>query len=265
VPGEWYSPTQPIPRIPAPLRPLTVSEGDAWGITPWDKAECESLIRKYRHGPLYTPASMQGTIVPWWGGGVEWPGPAYDPTSHVMVVNSNRIFGIYRLVDSSSVVRQRGVFGVFPMAGTSYALIKKNLQTSSGVPCTPPPWNGLSAIDMTTGEKLWDVPLGSIERFVPLKPRINMDWWGVPGIGGPIVTAGGVIFIAGTLDQRLRAFSLKTGKELWNTVLPAYALTTPITYAANGRQYVVISAGGSGQVPSTRGDYVVAYALPQVH
>ena len=263
MPGEWYSPTQPIPRFPAPLRPLTVNEDDAWGITPWAKAECKALIHKYRHGPLYTPASMQGTIVPWWGGGVEWPGPAYDPSTHVMVVNSNRIFGIYRLADSRKVVRKRGVFGSFPMAGTPYALIKNNLVGSDGVPCTPPPWGGLTAIDMTTGKKLWDVPLGSIERFVPLKPRINMDWWGIPGVGAPIITAGGVVFIAGTIDQRFRAFSLKDGKELWNTVLPADAQTTPITYAANGRQYVVISAGGSGQLKNARGDYVVAYALPQ--
>jgi quinoprotein glucose dehydrogenase len=263
VPGEWYSPTQPIPRFPAPLRPETVSEDDAWGVTPWDKAECKALIHKYRHGPLYTPASLQGTIVPWWGGGVEWPGPAYDPTNHVMYVNSNRIFGVYRLVDSKTVVRKRGIFGAFPMAGTPYALVKNNLVSKSGVPCSPPPWSGLTAVDMSTGKKLWDVPLGSIERFVPLKPRINMDWWGVPGVGAPIVTAGGVIFIAGTIDQRLRAFSAKNGEELWNTVMPADAQTTPMTYAANGRQYVVISAGGSGQLKNARGDYVVAYALPQ--
>ncbi|WP_298199830.1 pyrroloquinoline quinone-dependent dehydrogenase [Novosphingobium sp.] len=267
IPGEWYSPTQPIPTWPKPLRKLSISEDDAWGITPWEKAECRALIRKYRHGDIYIPPSEQGTIVPWWVGGVEWPGAAFDPNRKIMVVNSNRIFGILKLIKLTDLKPgQRkgiGITGATPMAGTPYAIEKQQLVSSSGVPCTKPPFGGLTAIDMTTGKVLWDVPLGSIEKFVPGKPRINMNWWGVPSVGGPVITEGGLVFIAGTLDQRFRAFSVKTGEELWDTVLPAEAQTTPITYSANGRQYVVIVAGGNGQLFNKRGDYVVAYALPQ--
>lgn len=266
IPGEWYSPTQPIPRWPKPLRELTINENDAWGINYWDQLECRSLIRKYRHGGIYIPPSEQGTIVPWFVGGVEWPGASYDPVRHIMVVNSNRIFALLKLTKKADLdpknLKGFKISGATPMADTPYAVEKTQLVSAGGIPCTKPPFGGLTAIDMTTGKVLWDVPLGSIEKFVPFKPRINLDFWGVPSVGGSIVTSGGVIFIAGTLDQRFRAFALSDGRELWNTVLPADAQTTPITYSAGGRQFVVIVAGGNGQLFNTRGDAVVAYALP---
>lgn len=267
IPGEWYSPTQPIPRWPAPLRKLEISEKDAWGVTPWDKAECRNLIRKYRHGGIYIPPSEQGTIVPWWVGGAEWPGPAYHPGRHVMVINTNRVFGVLRLIKQTDLDPTKkkgiGINGATVMADTPYAIEKQQLVASSGIPCTKPPFGALTAVDMTTGKVLWDVPLGSIEKFVPFKPKINMNGWGIPNVGGPVITDGGVVFIAATFDQRFRAFSLATGKEIWDVVLPADAQTTPITYSANGRQYVVIVAGGNGQLFNARGDYVVAYALPE--
>lgn len=269
VPGEWYSPTQPVPRWPKPLRKLTISEDDAWGVFPWNKWECRDLIRKFRHGDIYIPPSEQGTIVPWWVGGSEWPGPAYHPGRHIMVINTNRVFGVLRLIKLSEMDPAQkkgiGINGATPMGGTPYAIEKQQLVASNGVPCTRPPWGALTAMDMTTGKVLWDVPLGSFEKFAPLKPRINMNWWGVPNVGGPIVTEGGVIFIAATFDQRFRAFSLATGEELWDTVLPAEAQTTPITYSAGGRQFVVIMAGGNGQLFNARGDALVAYALPAKH
>lgn len=265
VPGEWYSPTQPVPRWPKPLRKLTISEDDAWGVTPWARSACQDLIRKYRHGDIYIPPSEQGTIVPWWVGGAEWPGPAYHPGRNVMVINTNRVFGVLRLIKDFDPSKKKGIGinGATPMGGTPYAIEKQQLVGSDGVPCTAPPFGALTALDMTTGKVLWDVPLGSIEKFVPLKPRINLDSWGVPNVGGPIITESGVVFIAATFDQRFRAFSLKTGEQLWNTVLPAEAQTTPITYSAGGRQFVVIVAGGNGQLFNARGDSVVAYALPQ--
>ncbi|WP_164857068.1 pyrroloquinoline quinone-dependent dehydrogenase [Sphingomonas crocodyli] len=267
IPGEWYAPTQPIPQWPRPLRKLTISEDDAWGVTPWAKSACRDMIKKYRHGGLYIPPSEQGTIVPWWVGGVEWPGPAYDPGRRIMVVNTNRVFGVLRLLKQSTMDPTKkkgiGINGATVMAGTPYAIEKQQLVGSDGVPCTPPPWGALTAMDMSTGKILWDVPLGSIEKFVPFKPKINLNSWGVPSVGAPVITQSGVIFIAATFDQRFRAFSLATGEELWNEVLPAEAQTTPITYSANGRQFVVIVAGGNGQLFNKRGDSVVAYALPQ--
>ena len=128
-----------------------------------------------------------------------------------------------------------------------------------GAPCNKPPWGALTAVDLVKGEIAWEVPLGSIEEFLP----VPIPWrLGTPNIGGPIVTAGGLVFIGATMDSKLRAFAVADGRELWHADLPAPAMTSPITYEAAGRQFVVIVAGGSHDLPGPRSDRTVAYALP---
>ena len=138
--------------------------------------------------------------------------------------------------------------------GTPYGMRRTSFTSSLGIPCVKPPWGQLTAVDMTRGTIRWQIPLG-VTPFIPLK-------LGVPGLGGPIVTAGGLVFIAASFDDRLRAFDTDSGALVWEVKLPAGGQATPMTYAIGGRQYVVIAAGGYKE-DSTRGDFLVAYALPR--
>lgn len=267
VPGEWYAPTQPFPVRPPPLVPHGASPEDAWGFTPWDRAACRHMIESLEHGPIYTPPGERGTVIsPWTGGGVNWGGAAYDPARRWMIVNVNRMMKAERLVP----IHNRGRSprpsddGIewstpYPLPGTSWAFSEALLLSPLGAPCNKPPWGELLAVDLVRGEIVWRVPLGTIARQLPLP----IPWrLGTPGIGAPIVTAGGLVFIAATLDEKLRAFDVDTGEELWHTDLPAGAMTTPITFEVGGRQFVAIVAGGHAELPVRRGDYVIAFALP---
>src|SRR2546428_3520372 len=149
-----------------------------------------------------------------------------------------------------------------PQAGTPYGLFRRFLQSPSKLPCTAPPWGVLVAVDMTEGKIRWQVPLGSMQDFGRKQPPIPP---GSVSLGGPIVTAGGLVFIAGTFDPYFRAFDVKTGKELWKAQLPASGHATAMTYRVTptGKQYVVIAAGGHGKIEGeTLGDSLVAFALP---
>jgi quinoprotein glucose dehydrogenase len=137
--------------------------------------------------------------------------------------------------------------------GTPFGMRRAAFKSTLGIPCVKPPWGMLSAVDMVHGTVKWQIPLGDTPGL-----HVNL---GLPGLGGPIVTAGGLVFIAASLDDRLRAFDIDTGRLLWQAKLPAGGQATPMTYAIGGRQYLVIAAGGY-KGDSTRGDYVVAYALP---
>jgi quinoprotein glucose dehydrogenase len=134
---------------------------------------------------------------------------------------------------------------------------RKILRSPLGIPCNPPPWGELSAIDLATGAIRWRVPLGQVKKG----PFYTFERWGSPNIGGPIVTAGGLVFIGATMDKKVRAFDAKTGAKVWETSVPAFAMATPMTYASGGRQYVVIAAGGHGALGGW-GDSVIAFALP---
>jgi quinoprotein glucose dehydrogenase len=265
IPGEWYAPTQPFPRKPPPLVPHGSSPDDAWGFTFWDRGKCRELLKSFQTGPIYSPPSFTGTVVsPWTAGGANWGGAAYDPARHWMVINTNRLMKVTRLVEvSESEAAADSVGGAFdppkPMPGTPYGLQEMVLLSPLGAPCSKPPWGGLTAVDLVTGEIVWDVSLGSIERELPIEIEWNL---GVPNIGGPIATGGGLIFIAATIDRLFRAFDLTTGKQLWRADLPASAHATPMTYQVGGRQFVVIVAGGHYELPGPRADAVIAYALP---
>lgn len=265
VAGEWYSPTQPFPVKPPPLVPLGASPQTAWGFLWWDERACRKQMAGLRHGPIYTPPSLQGTIVsPWSGGGVNWGGAALEPSRRWMIVNTSRLMKVVRLIPESalaSAARPAGVALERPrrLQGTDYYYQEALLLSPLGAPCNPPPWGALTAVDLAKGEIVWEVPLGSIEDFLP----VPIAWrLGTPNIGGPIVTGGGLVFIGASIDRKLRAFDVATGKELWHAKLPASAVTTPVTYFAAGRQYVAIVAGGSYELPGPRSDELVAFALP---
>ena len=139
------------------------------------------------------------------------------------------------------------------MGQTPYVVIREPLISPSGLPCSPPPWGTLSAVDLYAGHFVWQTTLGLMNAEHP---------GGSISLGGPIVTAGGLVFTAAAKDPHLRAFDAGSGKLLWTATLPVPAQATPMTYAYKGRQFVVIAAGGHGSFGTKQGDYVIAFALP---
>jgi quinoprotein glucose dehydrogenase len=267
IPGEQSWPTQPFPTIPRPLAPTTLSSDDAWGLTPWDQAACRKLIDGYRNDGIFTPASLEGTIqYPGVIGGTNWGSAAFEPRRGWVIVNMSRLPSVTGLIPREEL--ESGTADVpddatiSQMRGTPYGLFRlPALLSPLELPCTKPPWGVLLAVDTATGEVPWEVPLGTIRDLAPAPLPIT---WGTPNLGGPIVTEGGLIFIAAAMDNYLRAFDLETGKELWKGRLPAGGQATPMTYRSteDGRQFVVIAAGGHGRLDTDIGDSVVAFALP---
>jgi quinoprotein glucose dehydrogenase len=275
VAGEWLSPTQPFPVAPPPLVAQSFGPDDAWGFTPIDRWLCRREIEKLRHGPIYTPPSLEGTIqMPSFAGGANWGAGAWDPARQWLIVNTLHVPGVTKLVphaahasmgqdvstDQENLpdVMEAGIR--FPMTGTPYEVENTFLTSPLGVPCSAPPWGRLSAVDLSTGTLRWQVPLGSAEKLAPI-PLPGLSKSGTPHAGGAIVTAGGLAFIAATMDDKLRAFDVDKGRVLWEWDLPAGGQATPMTYVADGRQFIVIAAGGHALYRTTPGDYVIAFAL----
>ena len=262
IPGEVAWPTQPASTIS--MVPEKLSPEDAWGKTPEEKQACADKIKSARSEGIFTPPSVKGTIVfPGSVGGVNWGGAAYDPQRHLLVMDTNRLAIFVRLIPrdkfdadvkaATSNDRLHGEYG--RQTGAPYAMFRTPLLAPvEGISlCNAPPWGTVAAVDLFTGKKAWDVPLGS---FVP-----GMST-GTVTLGGPIVTAGGLVFSAATMDTFIRAFDADSGSEVWKFELPASAQATPMTYSVKGKQYVVIAAGGHGKLGTKQGDYVVAFALP---
>lgn len=266
MPGEWLSPTQPRPRLPRPIVPQSVKPDEAWGFTPWDRGKCRDLIARYRSEGLFTPITERGTITyPAASGGANWGAGAIDPVRQIYYINSSRVASVIRLrkraPGAGGTVKLSATEDVSPMAGTPYEVKREWLLSPLGAPCTKPPWGGLTAIDLRTGRTLWDVPLGTINDKVAVPLPFDLAL-GTPNIGGPIATKGGVLFIAATMDGYLRAIDMASGKELWRDGLPGGSQTTPMSYMAGGRQYVVIVSGQHMWFQTKRSDQIVAYALP---
>jgi quinoprotein glucose dehydrogenase len=270
VPGENAAATQPFPVLPPPLAPHTMDVDGIRGPEA-DVKWCRDRIASLRNEGIFTPASLKGTlIIPGNVGGMAWGGAAYDAVGELLVIPTNNLAAEVRLIPRAEYAQQvqeagRDLAGDWEFgrqSGTPYGMARRFLRAPGGLPCTPPPWGKLTAIDANTGEIRWSVPAGQIGALGSAggAPRE----FGSMILGGPIATAGGLIFMAGTLDAAIRAYDAKTGKELWKGDLPTSARSTPMTYRApNGKQYVVISAGGHG-IPGLGplGDYVVAFALP---
>ena len=268
VPGEHYAPTQPFPTHPPPLHPETLSADAAWGLVPWDRAACRRRIASLRSEGIFTPPSLAGSIqYPGVAGGVNWGSPAYDPDRHLLVMTLNRVANVQTVVPREQADREasKPPFAIlFPQAGTPYGERQEVLTTPGSplpLPCTPPPWGTLLAVDLDSGSVRWEVPFGTTRGHSPWPFWLRL---GLPSMGGPIATASGLVFVGAAMDGYLRAFDVETGAELWRSHLPAGGQATPMTYRRrNGRQYVVIAAGGHGTLGTPLGDAVVAYALPE--
>ena len=273
IPLEGASPTQPFTVAIPPLSPHRFPPADAWGATNADRAACRTIVEGLRNEGIFTPPSVRGTLVmPSNIGGAHWGGVAIDPERQIAVVPVNRIAAMVQLIprEAFDLTRSREDdarlghdYEYNMMHGTPYVMRRRVLLGPSGLPCSPPPFGTLQAISLQTGERLWEVPLGSVTRLVApeLAAKIPAGW-GSPQLGGPIVTAGGVVFIAAALDQWIRAYDIETGRELWQGELPASGKATPMSYRlATGEQFVAIAVGGGG-VWGT-GDHVVAFRLPR--
>ncbi len=265
APGEVLSPTQPFPTAPLPLAPSTIRPEDAYGLTPFDKAECRRKIAAARHEGLFTPPSLQGTLVyPFTGGGTNWGGLAFDPTRQVVYVNTSNALHLVTLIPRAKFEAAKAAepdIEISPQAGAPFGMRREVLKSALGLPCNPPPWGQLHAIDIRSGRILWEVPLGTTRDLAPGSQLILHDV-GVPNFGGPMTTASGLVFIGAALDDYLRAFDAASGKELWRGRLPAGGQATPMTYVWRGRQYVLIAAGGHSKSGTKRGDEVIAFSLP---
>ncbi len=268
VAGETLSPTQPFPLLPAPIHPPTLTPDDAFGFTFWDRGKCRELIENARSEGLFTPPSLEGTIqYPGMGGGANWGSGSVDAERGIFLINTMRMATYIRLWprDEFDAMFPDGppAIGFEPQLGTPYALERYPLMSPLGVPCNPPPWGTLVAIDIATGEHRWEIPLGTARDLAPF-PAWPIVPDGVPSIGGPITTAGGLTFIGAAAENAFRAFDTETGEELWYARLPTSAQATPMTYRLreDGRQFVVIAAGGHALMPTEAGDALVAFALP---
>lgn len=261
IAGEDAAPSQPIPAWSA-MVPQRLTAADAWGSTPAAREWCRKKIESLRNDGLFTPPSYQGTIqFPGNTGGVNWGSAAWDPVRNLLLANTNRVAAIAKLIpredlrDAMDHARQTETVwgGEFArQRGTPYAMHREWLVAPNAQPCNAPPWGALVAFDLNTGKLRWESALG----------MMGIGWpAGSLSFGGPMATAGGLIFTAAALDPHLRAFDSDTGKLLWTVELPASAQSTPMTYEWHGKQYIVICAGGHGKMKSKMGDAVVAFAL----
>jgi quinoprotein glucose dehydrogenase len=262
IPGEVSSPTQPMPRKPEPFSHQAVSEDEVFGLTFWDRNKCKESFRALRYDGMFTPASEKGTLIfPSPGGGGNWGGAAVDPTRQVLIVKGQNFGNIFRLVPAESGSTNNGGSLNRFMEGTPYRINGGRWESPFGVPCNPPPWGEISAIDLNAGETLWRRPLGQVP-FGPFGLMNSPKAWGGPISGGPMITAGGLIFIGATMEGAFRALDISTGNTVWSVTLDTPAMAVPMTYAVNGKQYVVIAAGGSVLVGTDLSDQLVAFALP---
>jgi quinoprotein glucose dehydrogenase len=260
IPGEESWPTQPA--SPISVVPEKLTPDDAWGKDEQERQWCADKIKAARSGDIYTPPSLQGTLVyPSNVGGVNWGSAAYDVQRHLLFMNTNRLPIFVKLIPQVELADARKnqtdsdrLHGEFArQTGAPFAMFRTPLLSPSGLPCNAPPWGTVAAVDLFTGKKIWDVPLGS------WIPGMNT---GTVTLGGPMVTGGGLVFAAAAMDNYLRAFDPDSGKELWKYELPASGQATPMTYILNGKQYVVIAAGGHGKLGTKQGDYVIAFTMP---
>ncbi|HEX4050655.1 MAG TPA: pyrroloquinoline quinone-dependent dehydrogenase [Steroidobacteraceae bacterium] len=262
--GEATSPTQPFPTRTPVLARQSLTAADAWGLTPADRNACKTILSNLTGTTVFSPPSTQGSLaVPGNIGGINWSGFAWDARHERLIVAASDL--PYRVQMIPAAKFGGGARGDFrgdaaPETGSPYAMQRAPLESPSGLPCSPPPWGEIVAVDLASGRIAWRQPVGSMQEVFGSRVQ------NIPGsvmLGGPIVTASGLIFVGGTMDRRFHALSAATGRELWSATLPASAQALPITYQYHGRQYVVIAAGGDAEISEElRGDALIAFALP---
>lgn len=272
IPNEPYSPTQPrsigMPQIGA----QTLTESDMWGATPYDQLLCRIDFKKMRYDGLYTaPGTDLSLSFPGSLGGMNWGSLSTDPVHGFIFVNDMRLGLWIQMIPSANKGATAGGgealntgMGAVPLKGTPYAVNKNRFLSVAGIPCQAPPFGTLTAIDLKTRQVAWQVPVGTVEDTGPLGIRMHLPIpIGLPTLGGTLSTQGGLVFIAGTQDFYLRAYDSSNGEEIWKARLPVGSQGGPMTYVSpkTGKQFIVITAGGARQ-STDRGDYVMAYALP---
>ncbi|EHN8891553.1 pyrroloquinoline quinone-dependent dehydrogenase [Enterobacter hormaechei] len=266
VQGEVLSPTQPFPTKPAPL--LDQSKKPAiWKLADIVGAgQCSRLWDNLTYEGMYTPPTTkgEGTLTyPDSAGGVQWGGVAFDPQKQIAIVNTSHIVQyvkLYSREDYDNADKDSGnESGFAPQEGAPYGMRLLVASNWLGMPCWQPPFGEIVALDMHTGDVKWRRPVGASQQYGFFMP----ESWGSPTIGGPAVTAGGVIFIGASMDAKVRAYSVESGDELWSDQVEAPAVANPSVYEYKGRQYVAFVAGGNTILKDQVGDQVVVYALPE--
>jgi quinoprotein glucose dehydrogenase len=276
VEPDYLSPVQPFSTYHSLLFPA-LTEKDMWGATPLDQLWCRIQFRMANYEGVYTPPTTDGRWIqyPGYNGGQDWGSMAVDTERGILVANYNDMPNYNRLVPREEAGEVHAMFepeydpnqkGPDPQLGSPYA-IDVNAgwrEYWTGLMCKQPPYGGIRAIDLQTGETLWDEPLGTARANGPFRiPSMLPMKIGTPNNGGPLVTAGGLIFIAAATDNLIRAIDIETGEMVWSDELPAGGQTTPISYEVGGRQFIVIAPGGHHFMETPIGDHVIAWALPE--
>lgn len=261
APGDRLSPTQPFSRLS--LMPLDrVREADMWGATMIDQLACRIAFRGMRYDGPFTPPSLQGTFVfPGNFGVMDWGGMAIDPVRGIAFANPDYMAFVDKLTKNKPQWPPQATNrGLNPNKGAPFAVYLNPFLSKIGLPCQAPPWGYVAGLDLVAGKVVWKHKNGTIRDQSPVPLPIKM---GVPALGGPIMTAAGVAFMSSSLDNYVRAYDVGTGRTLWQARLPAGGQATPMTYQGrDGRQYMVVVAGGHGTLGTKAGDDVIAYALP---
>lgn len=265
--GERYSATQPFSALNlAPKDKLT--DKQMWGATMFDQLMCRVSFKRLNYDGIYTPPSENGTLVfPGNLGVFEWGGMSVNQDRQIAVMNPLALPFVSRLIpmDPNRKETARGAgteHGIQPMYGVPYGVEINAFLSPLGLPCKQPGWGYIAGVDLNSHEVVWKKRIGTIRDSLPNLFQLPALKIGVPGLGGTISTAGNVMFVGATQDNYIRAFNVSNGEKLWEARLPAGGQATPMTYEINGKQYVVIMAGGHGSFGTKMGDYLVAYALP---
>ncbi|MBB4218611.1 membrane-bound PQQ-dependent dehydrogenase, glucose/quinate/shikimate family [Rhizobium anhuiense] len=264
VAGDHTSPTQPISDLTFSPEPL--QEKDMWGVSLFDQLACRIDFHRYRYEGRYTPPSLVGTIVyPGNFGTFNWGSVAVDPERQIMFGMPTYLAFTSRLVPAADIPprgqdEKGSEQGLNRNDGAPYGVFMGPFLGLLKIPCQAPPWGYVAGVDLRTGKIAYMHKNGTVHDMTPLPLPFKV---GVPGIGGPILTKGGVAFLGAAVDNYLRAYDVTSGRQLWQGRLPAGGQATPMTYMADdNKQYVVMVAGGHGSVGTKPGDYVIAYTLP---
>ncbi|RFZ88350.1 glucose/quinate/shikimate family membrane-bound PQQ-dependent dehydrogenase [Shinella sp. WSJ-2] len=263
IPEDFTAPTQPISDLTFSPPPLT--EKNMWGVTMFDQLACRIDFLSMKYEGRYTPPSLEGTIVyPGNFGTFNWGSVAVDPERQIMFGMPTYLAFTSRLVPRDQVPpkgqdEKGSEQGLNRNDGAPYGVFMGPFLGPLGIPCQAPPWGYVAGADLATGKTAWKHKNGTVMDMTPLPLPFKV---GVPGIGGPMLTKGGVAFLGAAVDNYIRAYDVTTGRQLWEGRLPAGGQATPMTYTAGDKQYVLIVAGGHGSVGTKPGDYVIAYTLP---
>ena len=266
APGDYSAPTQPFSELT--FRPEARLTGvDMWGATIFDQLACRILFHRMRYEGTFTPPSLQGTLVfPGNLGMFEWGGVAVDPVRQIVIANPMAVPFVSQLIPRgpddppapNGAHPPGSEIGVQPMYGAPYGVKLHAFLSPLGIPCLRPPWGYIAGIDLRSKKIVWMHRNGTIRDSAPVPIPIKL---GVPMLGGPLATAGGVAFLTSTSDYYIRAYDVANGAQLWEDRLPAGGQSTPMSYAVGGKQFVLTAAGGHGSFKTKIGDYVIAYAL----